>query len=84
MIQYVQEQALPKLSETSIFKKLYSQDNVAKNIGKALKDTAHFVKKDELTEILSLMKLNGDAIVKKAVSAYEKGDIIIHFKTHDL
>lgn len=79
MIQYVQEQALPKLSETSIFKKLYSQDNVAKNIGKALKDNAHFVKKDELVEILSLMKLNGDAIVKKAVSAYEKGDIIIHF-----
>lgn len=79
MIQYVQEQALPKLSETSIFKKLYSQDNVAKNIGKALKDNAHFVKKDELVEILSLMKLNGDAIVKKAVSAYEKGDIYIHF-----
>jgi len=25
------------------------------------------------------MKLNGDAIVKKAVSAYEKGDIYIHF-----
>lgn len=79
MIQYVQEQALPKLSETSIFKKLYSQDNVAKNIGKALKDNAHFVKKDELVEILSLMKLNGDAIVKKAVASYEKGDIYIHF-----
>ena len=37
------------------------------------------VPKEDITELLSLMKLNGDAIVKKAIADYEDGNIIIIF-----
>lgn len=77
--EYISEQALPKVSETSLFKKQYEQPSVKANVIAALKDTSHFVKKETLTEILSLMKLNGDSLAKKVVESYEKGDIIIHF-----
>ena len=77
--EYISEQALPKVSETSLFKKQYEQPSVRANVIAALKDSAHFVKKETLTEILSLMKLNGDSLAKKVVASYEKGDIIIHF-----
>ena len=78
-ITFITEQALPKLSETSLFKKQYEQPSVKANVLAALKDKSHFVTKETLTEILSLMKLNGDALAKKVVGAFEKGDIIIHF-----
>lgn len=77
--EYVSEQAIPKLSETSLFKKQYEQPGVKANVIEALKDSSHFVTKETLTEILSLMKLNGDSLAKQVVAAFEKGDIIIHF-----
>lgn len=75
----ISEQALPKLSETSLFKKQYEQPSVKANVIAALKDKDNFVKKETLTEILSLMKLNGGPLAKKVVAAFEKGDIVIHF-----
>ena len=35
------------------------------------------VKPESIPEIISLMKLNGDAIVKKAIVAFQKGNIVI-------
>lgn len=77
--EYISEYALPKVSETSLFKKQYEQPSVKSNVLDALKDKSHFVTKETLTEILSLMKLNGDSLAKKVVAAFENGDIIIHF-----
>ena len=78
MIRIIQEAALPKLSQTPLFVKY----NEVSNIGNAIRDTvtgsADYIQKpDDMKEIVALMRLNGDAIVKKAIDAWEKGQIIV-------
>ena len=51
---------------------------ISKHIRDAVNNASKYmVKPDDLEEIIALMKLNGDAIVKKAILAYQKGDIVI-------
>lgn len=80
MIQIIQESELPKLSQTSIYAKFNETANISKLVVNEIsKAKDHIVKKEEISELLSLMRLNGDAIVKKAIEDYEKGHIVIIF-----
>ncbi len=63
---------------------MYVKFNETSDISKCVVDEIRnakdkIVPKEDITELLSLMKLNGDAIVKKAIADYEDGNIIIIF-----
>lgn len=77
----IQETAtLPKLSQTSLYRKFDQTSDLSKTIVAEIKKSKDYiVTPDSIKELLSLIKLNGDAIAKKAVDAYTKGDIIIIF-----
>ena len=80
MIQFIQEAALPKLSQTS----LYVQYDRTSHITEAVKEEftnikEHTIKSSDMQEIVSLMKLNGDAIIKKAINAWDNGDVVVIF-----
>lgn len=80
MIQIIQESEIPKLSQTA----LYQQFNETSNISKLVVDEISnakdkIVKKEDISELFALMKLNGDPIIKKAINDYEDGKIIIIF-----
>lgn len=80
MIQIFQEAALPKLSQTS----MYTRYNQSSGITEAVKSefatiNEHIVKTSDIQEVISLMKLNGDAIIKKAIAAWDKGDMVVIF-----
>jgi hypothetical protein len=78
MFQIIQEASLPKLSQTSLYVKFNETSNISANIVDEIKNSGNTrVKPEDIPEIISLMRLNGDAIVKKAVKCYEKGEIII-------
>ena len=78
MINFYQEAVLPKLSQTSLFVRFDESDNISEKIKKAIKSAQEYrVTPDAIPEIVSLIKLNGDAIAKKAIKAYEEGTIII-------
>lgn len=78
MFKVIQEAALPKLSQTSLYIKFNESSNLTAEVVAEIKQAQQYmVKPEEMTEILSLMKLNGDPIVKKAVKAYQDGNIII-------
>lgn len=80
MFKVIQETELPKLSQTSLFEKFNETSELGKNIVAELgKAKEKQIKADELAEILALMKLNGDAIIKNAIKAYEDGKIVILF-----
>lgn len=80
MIQIFQEAELPKLSQTSLYAKFNETSNISKLVVDEISNAKDkIVKKEEISELLSLMKLNGDAIVKKAIEDYERGKIIIIF-----
>lgn len=76
---YILEAAdLPKLSKTSVFQKFDQVSHISQAVMKELQNgDRYYVKPAEIEEVLALMKLNGDAIVKKAINAYLSGDIII-------
>lgn len=80
MIQFFIEAALPKLSQTS----LYDKYNKASGITEAVKtEFAHIndfaIKSTDIQDVVSFMRLNGDAILKKAIAAWDKGDIVVTF-----
>lgn len=78
MIQLFQEAELPKLSQTSLFDRFNKTSNITANVVEEInhvKETR--VKPEDIPEILSLIRLNGDPIVKKAVNAFVDGEIII-------
>lgn len=80
MIQFMQEAALPKLSQTS----LYGKYDQASNITQALREelstaSEHIQRPDDLRELVALMRLNGDAVIKKAIDAWEKGEMVVLF-----
>lgn len=69
---------VPKLSQTSVFQRFDQVSGISKAVIEELKKgDRYYVKPQEIEEILALMKLNGDPIVKKAVAAYMNGDIVI-------
>ena len=80
MFKVFMEADLPKLSQTSIYSKFDSTSNITASVKEELsniKDT--MVRPAMIPEMISLMKLNGDPIVKKAIDAYEKNEIIVIF-----
>ena len=80
MLEFLTEQTLPKLSQTSLFIKFNETDSLAKNaVSEINKSKEYQVEPDQISEIMALMKLNGDAVVKRALKSYESGDIVIIF-----
>lgn len=78
MIQIIQESSIPKLSQTSLYEKFNETSNVSNSVREAIKKMKEYVVKPEhIQEVISIMKLNGDAVCKAAIEAYIKGDIII-------
>ena len=80
MLQIFQEAALPKLSETSLFMKFDETSDISNKIKNEIKKSAQYVVSPEsLKEIIALMRLNGDAIVRKAIDEYMAGKIVVIF-----
>ena len=80
MIQIFQESELPKLSQTALYAKFNETSNISKSVVDEISNSKDkIVKKEEISELLSLMKLNGDAIIKKAINDFEDGKIVIIF-----
>lgn len=78
MFMVFQEATLPKLSQTSLYIKFNESNNLTAEVVAEINQANRYaVNPETLSEIISLMKLNGDPIVKKAVKAYQDGDIII-------
>lgn len=78
MLQLFQEVALPKLSQTSLYIKFDQTSKLTDNVIAEIKNSQEtIVNADQIPEILSLIKLNGDAIAKKAVDAFRSGAIIV-------
>ena len=80
MFKVFQEADLPKLSQTSIYSKYDQASHITQSVKEELgniKDT--MVRPAMIPEMISLMKLNGDPIVKKAIDAYEKNEIVVIF-----
>lgn len=84
MIQFIQEyetastSTLPKLSQSSLYIKYDQVSGITQSLREELGQASEFVQKpDDLKELVALMRLNGDAVVKKAVDAWEKGDIVV-------
>lgn len=69
---------LPKLSQTSLFQRFDQVSKISQAVVSELGNGDRYrVKPSDIEEILSLMKLNGSVITKKAVAAYMNGQIII-------
>lgn len=78
MIQIIQETALPKLSQTSLYEKFNEVSDISNSVREELKRAKNYtVKPEHIEEVIAIMKLNGDPICKKAVEAYIKGEIVI-------
>ena len=78
MFKIIQEAALPKLSQTSLFIKFNEKSNIMADVGSEISNAKdHIVKPTDIPEILSLMKLNGDVVVKKAINSFEKNEIVV-------
>jgi hypothetical protein len=81
MIRFIQEyetSTLPKLSQCSLYTKYDQVSGITNALREELGQASEYVQKvDDLKEIVALMRLNGDAIVKKAVDAWEKGEIVV-------
>ena len=80
MFQIIQEAVLPKLSQTSLYSKFDEKSGITDNIKAEIKSSAdNVVPPEDIPEIISLMKLNGDSIVKKSIESYKAGNIVIIF-----
>ena len=80
MIQLVQEAELPKLSQTSLYQKFNEVSGITKAAIEEIQNgKEHRVKPEDIPEIISLIRLNGDPIAKKAVEAFQSNEIIIFF-----
>ena len=80
MIQFYMEAQLPKLSQTSLYTK-YDQSS---GITEAVKNEfAHIndymIRSTDIQDVVAFMRLNGDAVLKKAIQAWDKGDLIVTF-----
>ena len=81
MIQLVQEADLPKLSQTSLYQKFNQSSGITKAAIEEIQINGkeHRVKPEDIPEIISLMRLNGDPIAKKAVDAFQENEVVIFF-----
>lgn len=80
MIQLFQEAELPKLSQTSLYEKFNQSSGITKSIVEEIQSgKEHRVKPEDIPEIISLIRLNGDPIAKKAVEAFQNNEIVIFF-----
>lgn len=78
MFKIIQEAALPKLSQTSLYDKFNETSNISISVRDELKRAKNYIVKPEsIEETLALMKLNGDTLSKKAIEAFKRGDIVI-------
>lgn len=68
---------LPRLSQTSLFAKFNEQSNIAQIVREAITDKTQYVSPDSMKEIMSLIRLNGSAIAKKAVQKFESHKMIL-------
>lgn len=76
----MQEAVLPKLSQSSLYAKFDQSSGVTQALREELANCKEFIQTpDSMKEIVALMQLNGDAIIKKAVEAWTKGDIVVIF-----
>lgn len=80
MIQLVQEAELPKLSQTSLYQKFNEVSGITKAAIEEIQNgKEHRVKPEDIPEIISLIRLNGDPIAKKAVEAFQSNEIVMFF-----
>lgn len=80
MIQLFQEAELPKLSQTSLYDKFNQSSGITKSVVEEIQGgKEHRVKPEDIPEIISLIRLNGDPIAKKAVDALQNNEIVIFF-----
>lgn len=78
MFEIFQEAELPKLTQTSLYIKFDQINKLTANILEEINNSDQTrVKPESIPEIISLMKLNGDSIVKRAIKNLEAGNIII-------
>ena len=78
MLQLFQEASIPKLSETALYVKFNETSDITNNIKAEIANSKeNIISPDAIKEIVALIRLNGDAIAKKAVDAYLKGEIVI-------
>ena len=82
MLKLYSEVSLPKLSATSLYTKFDQTSKLGENIRFEISHSAETtVSQDTIKELIALMRLNGDAIVKRAIDSYMAGDIVIIFNT---
>lgn len=79
MIKIITEAELPKLTDTSYYKKFNETSNITKAVGAEIGRTDKYVKPEDIEEIIALIRLNGSSVSKKAVEAYKDGKIKIIF-----
>ena len=78
MFKIYTEAALPKLTQTSMFEKMNSSGDITAGIKEELSNAAKYrVTMDQIQDIFALIKLNGDANIKRVIKSIEAGEIII-------
>lgn len=68
---------LPRLSQTSLFNKFNEQSQIGQVVKETLADKTKYVSPDTMKEIMSLIRLNGSPIAKKAVQKFEEHRMIL-------
>lgn len=80
MFKLFTEAELPKLSQTSLYARMNKDGVISNAIKDEIKNSAKYrVTPDMIQESLSLMKLNGDASIKKVIKSFEGGEIVLIF-----
>lgn len=80
MIQLFQEAELPKLSQTSLYEKFDQSSGITKSVLDEIQNGKEYrVKPEDIPEIISIIRLNGDPIAKKAVEAFQNNEIVVFF-----
>lgn len=78
MIRIIQESQLPKLSQTSLYDKFNQTSGITKTVITEIEHGKDYrVKPENLTDIISIINLNGDPIAKKATEAVKANKIVI-------
>lgn len=80
MIKLFQEAELPKLSQTSLYERFNKVSDITKSVLNEIQTgKEHRVKPEDIPEIISLMRLNGDHVAKKAIEAFQNNEIVVFF-----
>lgn len=70
---------LPRLSQSSLYQKFEDQNHITQAVKETIANTEYYVKPEEMKEIMSMIRLNGSPIAKKATEAFDAGKLIIIF-----